>query len=253
MITAGVDLSSQIDRTAACLVDWSVPHASVTALALGVDDDTIARLMVTVVKLGIDVPFGWPTAFVDAVAQHSRDGSWPADYLHDDNSALRYRRTDLWVWKTLKTRPPLSVSSDRIALPAMRAAALFSRQVPRVALDGSGILVEVYPAAALRRWGLPSQQYKGKDYSDARRALVERFLEETAGWLSVRSDHVELCLSSDDALDALIAALVARAAAVALVEPVPNEDQAVAVREGWIAVPCLGSLSLLAGVETVAS
>ena len=227
-------------------MEWSDSRAIVTALALGVDDDTIAGLMATVGKLGIDVPLGWPTTFADAVAQHSRDGSWPADYLHADNSAFRFRRTDLWVWRTLKTRPPLSVSSDRIALPAMRAAALFSRRVPRVALDGSGVLVEVYPAAALRRWGLPSQQYKGKDYSDARRVLVERFLEETAEWLTVRSDGVELCLWSDDALDALIAALVARAASVALVEPVPKEDHAFALREGWIAVPCTGSLSLLA-------
>jgi hypothetical protein len=99
----------------------------VTDLILGVEDDTITKLAVTVDKLGIDVPFGWPIAFTDAVMQHSREGSWPAGYEHGDTSTFRYRRTDLWVWRRLETSPPLSVSTDRIALPAMRVAALFSR------------------------------------------------------------------------------------------------------------------------------
>ena len=47
--------------------------------------------------------------------------------------------------------------------------------------------------------------------------------------------------------DLWVAALVARAAALGLVEPVPEEDRQFALREGWIAIPRAGSLRLLPG------
>jgi predicted nuclease with RNAse H fold len=245
MITAGVDLASQAAKTAACVIDWSDQRATVVELTLGVDDDSISALITRVDKLGIDVPLGWPIAFAEAVVGYSVDGSWPTEYRHTDNANYRYRRTDLWVWKNLGTSPPLSVSADRISLPAMRAAALLSHVPQHSARDGSGVVVEVYPAAALRRWGLRSRQYKRKENSDARRELVARLLTETT-WLSIESSGVDLCIDSDDAFDALVAALVARAAAMELVEPIPGEDLTNALREGWIAVPIDGSLNRLA-------
>jgi hypothetical protein len=245
MITAGVDLSSQDANTAACVIDWSDDSATVSDLTVGVDDSAITHLALTVVKLGIDIPLGWPIAFAEAVRQHSRDRSWPAAYTHSDTSAMRLRRTDLSVWKNLKTSQPLSVSSNRIALPAMRAAALLSRLPDPVALDGSGVVVEVYPAAALRRWGLPYRKYKRKENAEARRELVALFCSATSAWLTISGADVDLCRESDDAFDAVIAALVARAAAVGAVDPIPDEERASALREGWIAVPSAGSLDLL--------
>ncbi len=161
-------------------------RATVKDLALDVDDRAISRARRrTVDKLGIDVPLGWPTAFANAIAQHSCQGSWPAGYDHSDAVAYRYRRTDLWVWKALKASPPLSVSTDRIAIPAMRAAALLSRLPEQVVLDGSGVVVEVYPAAALRRWGFIWRGYKRKEQAGARHLLVDRLFQEAAEWLSV--------------------------------------------------------------------
>jgi hypothetical protein len=58
---------------------------------------------------------------------------------------------------------PLSVSADRIAHVALRCAVLLAeldasgRPVDR---SGSGHVVEVYPAASLRRWGLDHPGYK---------------------------------------------------------------------------------------------
>lgn len=244
MITAGVDLSSQAAKTAACVIDWSDQRATVVELTLGVDDDSISALIARVDKLGIDVPLGWPIAFAEAVVGYSINGSWPIEYRHIDNASYRYRRTDLWVWENLGTSPPLSVSADRISLPAMRAAALLSHVRQHSARDGSGVVVEVYPAAALRRWGLRSRQYKRKENSDARRELVACLLTGTT-WLSIESSDVDLCIDSDDAFDALVAALVARAAAMKLVELIPGEDITSALREGWIAVPIDGSLNRL--------
>ncbi len=246
MITAGVDLSSQTAGTASCVIEWSPGRAIVTHLKVDVDDRAITALIRSVDKLGIDVPLGWPLAFAKAVAQHSSQGSWPVDYAHADALAYRYRRTDLWVWKALRTSPPLSISTDRIAIPAMRAAAVLSGLGQKVALDGSGVVVEVYPAAALRRWGFAWRGYKRKEQADARRLLVERVLGQTAAWLGVAPAESELCLASDDAFDALVAALVARAVAAGLAEPIPAEESAAARKEGWIAVPREGSLDLLA-------
>ncbi len=245
MVTAGVDLSSQAAGTAVCVIEWADTRATVVHLALAATDDVICEWIGMVDKQGIDIPLNWPVAFADAVAQHSRDGTWPRDYRHAETKAYRYRRTDLWVRRNLKTSPPLSVSTDRIALPAMRAAALMSRLPERTALDGSGVVVEVYPAAALRRWGFPSRSYKRKENVEARRQLVEQFLTETAGWLSIGEEDVALCLSSDDAFDAVIGALAAQAAAVGLADGIPDEERTAAAREGWIAVPCEGSLGRL--------
>jgi predicted nuclease with RNAse H fold len=246
LITAGVDLASQARSTAVCAIDWSFSPAKVCRLAVGADDDAITELIGRADKTGIDVPLGWPVAFVDAVARHARDGSWPTDYLHADTTGYRFRRTDLWLWRHLGTSPPLSVSTDRIALPAMRAAALLARLPGRPPLDGSGAVVETYPAAALRRWGLAWRRYKRSENRDARHQLVSTFMQRTAPWLFVDEASSDLCLASDDAFDALICGLVARSCALGLVEAIPHEDRAVALREGWISLPRSGSLEELA-------
>lgn len=247
MITAGVDLSSQVDRTASCVIYWSGQRGAVISLTLGVADSDILELVGTVDKLGIDVPLGWPIAFAEAIMLHSQTGRWPSNYSHADTTALRLRRTDLWAWKQLGFPPPLSVSTDRIALPAMRAASLLSGLPDRISLDGSGVVTEAYPAAALRRWGHPSRRYKGKSNVEARGSLVRGFLVETEAWLHLSDEQVNRCLSSDDTFDALIAALVARAAALDMVETIPEHDRVAATREGWIAIPVGGSLQRLAG------
>lgn len=58
--TAGVDLSSQDRKSAACVVEWSDSGASILTLKVGVADTEIARLISEVDRLGIDVPLGWP-------------------------------------------------------------------------------------------------------------------------------------------------------------------------------------------------
>ncbi len=235
---------SQDARTAACRIEWSAGAARATDLAVGVDDAAIVALAGGVAKLGIDVPLGWPTAFVEAIVGHSRSGAWPASYAHADTRAVRYRRTDLVTWERLGAAP-LSVSTDRIALPAMRAAALVSRLGRREPLDGSGLVVEAYPAAALTRWGFPSRGYKRTANAPTRAELVSAFISRTSAWLELSADQQALCRASDDAFDAVLAALVARASACALVEPIAEEDRDLARREGWIVLPETGSLDLL--------
>jgi predicted nuclease with RNAse H fold len=244
MRTAGIDLSSQDRKSAACVMDWSGYEAEIISLDVNVSDEVIARLIGEVDKLGIDIPLGWPIAFVEAVARHSHDATWPETYRHADIEAYRYRRTDVYVRGQVGLAP-LSVSTDRIGIPAMRAAALLATVSPRVPLDGSGTVVEVYPAAALRRWGLSWRRYKGADHEEERRALVQAFAGRIGDRLSLSPTDRRRCEDSDDAFDALIAACVARASAVEAVDRIPDADRDAARREGWIALPQEASLSTL--------
>jgi predicted nuclease with RNAse H fold len=74
-------------------------------------------------------------------------------------------------------------------------------------------VLEVYPAAALLLWGLPRERYKAS--AEAREELLSA-IEAQAPWLGWEPGAREACVSSDDALDAVLCALVARAAALGL-------------------------------------
>lgn len=246
--TAGVDFASQASNTAACVIEWHATSAAVTESAPVCNDDDIVALVARVTRLGIDVPLGWPSPFVQALRMHADDGSWPDDYEHVSNlKDYRLRGTDKWVHEALTMPPPLSVATDRIAIPTMRAAALFARLTPRPALDGSGRVIEVYPAAALARWGFTSKGYKGTANVDTRTVLVDALARATSTWLTFSADQQATCVKNDNVLDALISSLVTRASLLGLTEPIPLSLRDAALREGWIAVPRDGSLALLAG------
>jgi hypothetical protein len=223
--TLGVDLASAPAKTAACVIRWEDGAATVEHLQAGVDDDQLQRLAADVDKVGIDVPFGWPDAFVASVSAHHRMDAWPGF----DSAALRLRRTDEFVWRETG-RPPLSVSADRLAVPAFRAARLLSEwQADRTGADR---FVEVYPRAARARFEL------------GRTRSIEK-LHARAPWLTLPLDQARVCEQNTDCFDALVSALVARASALGLCEPIPDDLLESARREGWIALPIVGSLEQL--------
>jgi hypothetical protein len=99
--------------------------------------------------------------------------------------------------------------------------------------DGSGPLVETYPAAALCSWDLVYRKYKGDSEENVRKTILDglrpradlREVEQEA----VRSDHV---------LDALISGLVVvEAERERTTTPETEEEIAAARVEGWIHVP----------------
>ena len=106
-------------------------------------------------------------------------------------------------------------------------------------------MVEVYPAAALARWGLDWRNYKGSKRADERRRLVGAFLRRAGDRFAIAAPDRLLCERIDDAFDAVVAAFVARAHAVGLVESIALRDRELAKREGWIAIPINGSLERL--------
>jgi hypothetical protein len=142
---------------------------------------------------------------------------------------------------------PLSVAADRIAAVAMRCARLQTLWANEWGglqdRAGRGRLVETYPAAALKLWGLTHRRYKGRDGTEVRAGLVDS-LEAAAPWLHL-ADAANACRASDHCLDAVVSGLVALAAKAELTRtPETEADLELAAREGWIHLP-LCSLSQL--------
>ena len=237
MVTAGIDLAAQPENTAICSIDWGSRAVDVW---LERDGPGPVEAMREAAWTGIDAPFGWPAPFTEAIGRFEREGTWTGEA----STALRHRATDRWVHEH-GGPSPLSVSSDRIAVCAWRCAAILAEHAAtsdwtfrRVRADGDEAgIVEVYPAAALRRWDIEHKGYK-------REALVRERIVDDLGIVGLELDASRAALVADhNQLDALLCALIARAVAVGLTEP-PEDDDVIA-REGWIELPLPGSLAEL--------
>ncbi|MGI9022098.1 MAG: DUF429 domain-containing protein [Acidimicrobiales bacterium] len=237
MRTLGVDLSADPAKTGACDVDWDA--GTVAFLDRPTKDEDLVVSAVAADMIAIDVPLGWPDGFIEAVVAHRDRTGWPPATTAPpaDRLPLRYRTTDLVLREG--GAPPLSVSSDLIGVAAMRGARLqHLLVVAGVPVDRSGVtgrVIEAYPAAALRAWGLISRKYKGQKNAEACRLLAA----ELTGRCGPLSSAAAACLEGcdDDGLDAFVCAVVARAALAGHTTRPGPEDLGVARREGWIHVP----------------
>ena len=240
--TLGIDLASQPANTAGCLIRWEAERATVERLELDLTDDHIRELADGVDKVGIDAPFGWPEPFVAFVQAHAAGTADYQPWTGEWRDELRFRRTDMVARETMG-KWPLSVSSDLIGITAMRCAGLLTA-LGVADRSGHGPVIEVYPSLALHRWGLVSRGYKGVKNAAVLAKLFGELLE-TCDWLSLREEDATLLAWNDHAFDALISALVARAAMLGRTLPVPQERRTVAATEGWIQIPEPGSLAHL--------
>lgn len=235
--TAGLDLAAQDDRTALAVIAWNTGGAVLDSVRLGVGNDAVVATAGQVRMIGIDCPIGWPAAFTNLMLA-ARSGAVAPD-VGSDNEARRqlaYRLTDRLV-RAETGRWPLSVSADRIAYPAMRCAGLLARIAATgapVRRDGiDSCIAEVYPAAALRIWQLPTAGYKT---DRSARAVLMETLAAQAHWLDW-GGHQAACIDSDDVLDAVVCALMAGAVLSGWsVAPTPDQ-QSLAQEEGWIHLP----------------
>jgi predicted nuclease with RNAse H fold len=237
MRTLGVDLASAATNTAACVLDWDRSRPRLLSMiGRDVDDTTIVELARGANVTGIDAPFGWPRPFVDAIAAYAAGTRWP----RQKPEGLWLRRTDERAIAVAGGRAPLSVSSDRIARPAERAARLLTllgSDDQAVARDGSDGVIEVYPAGALRCWGIRSDGYKRSDGAGAaaRRLIFDTILDELT--IETAASDREALVATDHAIDALVASLVARAFEIGAIVRPRDEDRSIAAVEGWLFLP----------------
>ncbi|MBI2682359.1 MAG: DUF429 domain-containing protein [Acidobacteriales bacterium] len=240
MKTLGIDFAVQPENTAWCEIEWN--HNG--AIICDVKEDCHDYEIISKVgkfgnddKCGIDVPFGWPTDFVSLIQWHQVS----ADDLPDIGETLWLRKTDINVRDKIK-KTPLSVAADKIGRATGRAAWLL-RSLGIHDRSGKECCVEVYPAASLKRWGLQSHGYKGKN-----KAKLGELVSELCGKMPnglKMGKHLQRIRESDNVFDALVASLTTRAFCLGLVEPIPDNDARTAEREGWIALPLADSLHKL--------
>jgi predicted nuclease with RNAse H fold len=244
LLTAGVDLSTDPAKTAACVIEWRRRSAVIRTLKLDVSDEEIRSIAANCAKLGIDAPFGWPREFVRAVHAYATQPVWPSA----TPSWLSRRETDRQVLSLTKLNP-LAVAADRIGSTAMRCAGILAG-IGVSDRSGEGRACEVYPAAALKRWRLAHQGYKLKDAEQGPKNVLAAnvsSLRLALPALGVGEDQEALLRSSDDAFDAMVAAIVAKAVVdKRAVAPKGDVQLGLAREEGWIWLPGEDYLARLA-------
>lgn len=248
MITVGVDLAADPKRTAVAVVEWSGREAQLVELLTHADDEAIVKLAMDADKTGIDCPLGWSDEFVAFVNAHHAGHTSTTSVGPAARLPLRYRATDRYLIDQGLGRP-LSVSTDLIGVCAMRAAGLLAAMATNgIEIDRSGVrggVAETYPAAAVRHWQLTQGGYKGATKAAALDAMVTT-LKRRLPRLDL-GQHDKVCRTSDDAFDAVICALVARATTqYRCTVPIPRGLVQRARREGWIAVPACRLQELIA-------
>ncbi|MEH3155281.1 MAG: DUF429 domain-containing protein [Gordonia paraffinivorans] len=240
MRTLGVDLAAEPTKSALAVLRWRSGTAEVERITLGATDSDIVAAAAGCDRVGIDAPFGWPDQFVRFVVAHhalgdpdTGGGELPAaSDTRDARAGLVRRVTDDEVRDRTRLIP-LSVSADLIAHVAMRCVGLL--RALGVTDRVNGPVVEAYPAAALRVWGLDHRGYKGPAKAAILDDLVDE-LQSRAPWLRLGVSEAAV-RGSDDLFDAVIAACIARAAALGRTH-LPDDDTAALVRrEGWIHLP----------------
>ena len=253
MLTLGIDLSSRKRHTAACLLRWDGKSAAVEALRQGLENVELLPVMRDADTTAVDAPFGWPDGFREALAAWAGGQPWPLPWpAPGAMDALRLRETDRWI-RDEHGKQALSVSSTGIAVTAWRAAALLSAfyGMDNTPLDRvKGRVREAYPGAALLAWQLldPKETESYKKSAAVRARLLARMAPSRA-WLRLTKPQRKQLIESDHQLDALVCALIARAAALGQTHRPPRHlDVAQVGREGWITHPLPDSWSRLARV-----
>lgn len=234
----GIDLAAAPKFTGLAILSAEASSLKVESVAVGVTDEHLIHAISHTDGAGVDVPVGWPKPFVDFIQAHATqtleppantDGSWRRTLALRSTDIDLHRRTGL---------TPLSVSANLIAYPAFRWAGIEAHLRERnvdVSRDGNGVIAEVYPAAALYRWGIAHTGYKGSKYADIRQAMLEAISVHfpALDW----NGYETLLVADDNALDAVIAALVRHQIQQGQCEGPPAHLRELARREGWIWIP----------------
>lgn len=236
----GLDLAAEPKHTGMAVLREVDGVLMVESSAVGVSDAQIIDAVQQADGTGVDIPIGWPMRFVELLQDHAGHRLQPPESTDANwRRGLALRATDMAVHRRTGITP-LSVSANLIAYPAFRWAGIEANLRSEgidTSRDGSGAIAEVYPAAALYRWGLPHRGYKGAKHAAVRQRMVDSLAGVFPGFEWQGFDA--LAIADDNVLDAVLAALVAQQIARGNCEgPTNNEGERARV-EGWIWLPKL--------------
>lgn len=234
----GIDLAANPKQTGMAVLREFDGALKLESTAVGVSDIQIVEAVHAADGTGVDVPIGWPSRFVELLQDHAAQRLPPPEATDANwRRGLALRATDMAVHRRTGLTP-LSVSANLIAYPAFRWAgieAMLRSDGIDTSRDGSGAVAEVYPAAALYRWGLPHRGYKGAQQTAVRHRMVEAIATvfPEFDWQGFEASAI----ADDNVLDAVLAALVAHQIAQGNCEGPDEDERKVACVEGWIWLP----------------
>ncbi len=244
MKTVGVDLAADPRNCGVCVLEEDVITHVTRGSRNAAHPDWLLDHCSGAQVVAVDVPFGWPKPFADALKSYEIGVA-----LDRDRKRYLYRTTDTWITDKLprllarEVGPPrpLSVSADKLGVTAMVGTLLLDGLRDEFDLSPQGdasfpAVVEVYPALSLWAWALPHRNYKGSG-GDARRnrhALLRK-LGEAFGL--VFSEHEATLVDVEHCFDALVAALTGREYADGNTVDPQDQDADLLRFEGWIRVP----------------
>ena len=183
------------------------------------------------VLIAIDAPLGWPQNLGIFLQGHKAGGN-----LNIDAHNLFRRETDKFVKRKIG-KQSLDVGADRIARTAYAALAIINdlrymtNSEISLAWDKNFnekvSVIEVYPAATLISYGIPSSGYKEKNQHNARREIINEVVHYV-------QKSCDLSKAEQDAniLDSIICILAAKDFLTGKVHY--PESLEVAKKEGWI-------------------
>ena len=203
--------------------------------------------------VGIDAPFSLPAAFISRGVQLAwqkvagltpldrpfpRGGQLVAAFAPNlpSRGAKVFRETEAyWIRKGVNVRSTIWAGPRGGAPFAAACMTLLAGLRGSVwpLTDGQGaVIVEAFPAAQLRHWGLPFTQYNGREHpAQTNRQSILLGMEER-GLLIDQRDRLK-CEASPDALDAVVCMFAAIAVADGQVAMDPGKE---AKKEGHIVV-----------------
>jgi predicted RNase H-like nuclease len=231
----GVDCATVNSKVGLAFGRFADGRAIITEAYLCPKDKTVSEMIVAALQpptlLALDAPLGWPAPLGRALVDHTAGKPIPA--FPDE---LFNRETDRFIQQTVGKRP-LEVGADRIARTALAALRLLGeigraagQPIPlawRPDFPGAAAAIEVYPAATLKAYGLPAQNYKKPAQKEARAAMAAQL----AGLITLPANHAPL-IASADVLDAAVCLLAA--ADFLAGNGIPPANEFMARREGWI-------------------
>lgn len=233
----GIDCATDPRKIGLALGSWADGITTITEAETEKSHDLItAQLSNWVAQaprtlIALDAPLGWPVDLAKALADHQAGNT-----LNVPANNLFRRATDRFIAdKVGKT--PLDVGADRIARTAHAALALLNRlrQATQLPIplawdedfDESVGAIEVYPAATLRAWGMPSAGYKRSDQRSEREAILQGLQAQ----MDTRAGQ-DAMLGNSDMLDAAVCVLAGRDFLEG--RAFKPSDHVTARTEGWI-------------------
>ncbi|VUT28267.1 MAG: hypothetical protein SYNGOMJ08_00836 [Candidatus Syntrophoarchaeum sp. GoM_oil] len=192
--------------------------------------------------IAIDAPLGWPLKLGEVLTEH-----YAGMVIEKDADKIFRRCTDEEVRKETK-KQSLDVGADKIARTAHGALELLEKlrseyklELPlawepddfkqRTEKKILSSVIEVYPAATLKQYGLSYEKYKDKKNTDERKKILKG-LKTRIGTSNIEE---EKAIGDDNILDATVCVL----AGLDFIEgkcfePPDREKAEKAKKEGWI-------------------